>query len=234
VDAALASKPWAPFLRVTRSADVAADTARLLAEGKVVGWFQGGSELGPRALGHRSILADPRSAEAKTRLNARVKHRQAFRPFAPAVPAEKAEEWFEPGPPSPHMLLVRRVRPDRADRIPAVVHVDGTARLQTVDRADDPLFHALLGAFERVTGVPVLVNTSFNVRGEPIVETPEDALLCFLRTDLDALVLHDRIVEKKGAFQPLRKFLLEYHRASRAKSAGALVRDTIRRFTADA
>lgn len=233
IDEALAQKPWAPFLRVVRSADVAADTARALADGKVVGWFQAGSELGPRSLGHRSILCDPRSEASKERLNARVKHRQAFRPFAPAVPLEKADEWFEPGPPSPHMLLVRRVRPEKAALVPAIVHVDGTARLQTVDRAHEPLLHALLLAFERLTAVPVLVNTSFNVRGEPIVETPMDALLCFLATEMDVLVLHDRIVEKRPAFQPLRRFLFEFDRARRAESVGTLLRDTLRRCTAD-
>ena len=168
------------------------------------------------------------------RLNARVKHRQAFRPFAPAVPVEKADAWFEPGPPSPHMLLVRRVRPDRATLVPAIVHVDGTARLQTVDARDDPLFHALLCEFERLTGVPVLVNTSFNVRGEPIVETPEDALLCFLATDMDLLVVGDRFVEKKSAFRPLRRFLFEFHRAQRAESVGSLVKETLRRYAGDA
>ena len=234
VDAALAEKPWAPFLKVVKSSDVAGDAARALADGKVLGWFQGGAELGPRALGHRSILSDPRSAEAKDRLNARVKHRQAFRPFAPAVPQELAEEWFEPGPPSPHMLLVRRVRPERADRLAAVAHVDGTARLQTVERQDDPLFHDLLHAFGKVTGVPVLVNTSFNVRGEPIVETPLDALLCFLATDMDLLVLHDRFITTPGAFQPLRRFLFELNRAQRSDSVGSLVKETVRRYTGDA
>ncbi len=230
IDAALAEKPFAPFLRVTRSADIAADTARALADGKVVGWFQGGSELGPRALGHRSILCDPRSPLAKERLNARVKHRQAFRPFAPAVPLELADDWFERGPPSPHMLFVRTVRPSKATLIPAVVHVDGTARVQTVDGADEPLFHRLLTEFGKTTGVPVLVNTSFNIRGEPIVETPLDALLCFLGTDMDLLVLHDRIIEKRGAFQPLRRFLFELSRARKAESVGGLIRETARRI----
>lgn len=230
IDEALARKPWAPFLRATRSSDVAGDTARLLADGRVVGWFQGGSELGPRALGHRSILCDPRSPLAKDRLNARVKHRQAFRPFAPAVPLELADAWFEPGPPSPHMLLVRRVRPDRATLVPAIVHTDGTARLQTVEERHDPLFHRLLHAFGAATGVPVLVNTSFNVKGEPIVETPLDALLCFLATDMDVLVLGDRIVEKRGAFHPLRRFLFELARAQKAESVGALLRDTALRI----
>ncbi|MCE9635225.1 MAG: carbamoyltransferase [Planctomycetes bacterium] len=230
IDEALAEAPWNRFISVTRSSDVAADVARALADGKVVGWLQGGAELGPRALGHRSILSDPRSIAAKERLNARVKHRQAFRPFAPAVTIEKVDEWFEKGPPSPHMLMVRRVRSDRAAQIPAVVHVDGTARLQTVDRADDPLFHSLLCAFEGITGVPVLVNTSFNVRGEPIVETPLDALLCFVQTDMDLLVIHDRLVVKSRFFQPMRRFLLEYWRAKNAESVGSLMKSTVRRY----
>jgi carbamoyltransferase len=230
IDAALAERPFAPFLRIRRSTDVAGDTAKALARGAVVGWFQGGAELGPRALGHRSILADPRPAAAKDRLNARVKHRQAFRPFAPAVLTEKSGDWFDAGPPSPHMLLVRRVLEDKAGKIPAIVHVDGTARLQTVDAADDPLFHALIFAFEKETGVPVILNTSFNVRGEPIVETPHDALHCFLSTDMDLLVIGDRLVEKRSAFRPLKRFLFELARAQRAETVGELLREAGRRY----
>ena len=230
IDAAIAERPFAPFLRVRRVADVAAETARALAKGQVVGWLQGGSELGPRALGHRSILADPRPAAAKDRLNARVKGRQAFRPFAPAVPVEKASEWFEDGPPSPHMLLVRKVRADKVAKVPAIVHVDGTARLQTVAAQDDPLFHALLCAFERETGVPVLLNTSFNLRGEPIVETPHDALHCFLSTEMDLLVLGDRMIEKRSAFRPLKRFLFELSRAQRAATVGDLLREAAGRY----
>src|SRR5262249_51030845 len=140
VETALAVRPFAPFLRVRRTQDVAGETAKALAAGRIVGWFQGGAELGPRALGHRSILADPRQRDAKDRLNAGFKPRQPFRPFARAVLVEKADLWFEPGPPSPHMLLVRRVLADKAATIPAIVHVDGTARLQTVAKEDDPLF----------------------------------------------------------------------------------------------
>jgi carbamoyltransferase len=209
---------------------VAAETAKALARGQVVGWFQGGAELGPRALGHRSILADPRPAAAKDRLNARVKHRQAFRPFAPAVLVEKKDEWFEPGPDSPHMLLVRGVLPDKAPKIPAIVHVDGTARLQTVAKEDEPLFHALISAFERETGVPVVLNTSFNLRGEPIVETPHDALQCFLSTDMDLLVMGNRMVEKRSAFRPLKRFLFELARAQRAATVGELLSEAGRRY----
>ncbi len=211
VAAALARAPFRPFVRSRRAADVSRDTARLLADGCVVGWLQGGAELGPRALGQRSILCDPRSPDAKERLNARVKHRQAFRPFAPAVLAERVDDWFEPGPMSDHMLFIRRVRPEKAAEIPAIVHVDGTARLQTVRAEQRPHLHALLLAFEDLTGVPVLVNTSFNVKGEPIVETPLDALLCFLGTDMDALVLRDRIVRKRSFFAPFRRGLLGAH-----------------------
>ncbi len=178
-------------------ADAPARAAGLLAAGKVVGWVQGGSEFGPRALGRRSILADPRDPGMKDHVNARVKHRQSFRPFAPAVPAERAREFFEGEEESPFMLLARKVRPGARDRIPAVVHVDGTARVQTVRREDDPLFHALLTAFDALTGVPVVLNTSFNLRGEPIVETPADAVECFLRSRLDALVVHDQVLEKR-------------------------------------
>ncbi len=183
--------------RTRRVRDPARAAAGLLARGRIVGWFQGRSEFGPRALGHRSILADPRRPEMKDRVNARVKRRQGFRPFAPAVPLEHAKEYFEGPGESPFMVLAKRVRPAARDRIPAVVHVDGTARVQTVRREAEPLFHALLTAFGERTGIPVLLNTSFNVRGDPIVETPADAVECFLETGLDALVLGDLVVEKR-------------------------------------
>jgi carbamoyltransferase len=178
------------------SADICRDTGQVLADGKVVGWFQGRSEFGPRALGNRSILADPRSADMKDRLNARVKFRQAFRPFAPIVLAERAGEIFEGDEESPFMLLAKRIRPEWRDRIAAVVHVDGTARVQTVRRESNERLHALLDAFARLTGVPVLLNTSFNIKGEPIVETPHDAMQCFLGTGLDFLALHDMLIAK--------------------------------------
>ncbi|MGQ0455977.1 MAG: carbamoyltransferase family protein [Hyphomicrobium sp.] len=189
--------------KTTESADIVADAARLLADGKTLGWFQGRSEFGPRSLGNRSILADPRKAEMKDILNKRVKHRQAFRPFAPIVLAERAPEIFEGAEESPYMLLAKRVLPEWRDRIPAIVHVDGTARVQTVRANQNPRLHALLKAFEALTGVPVLINTSFNVKGEPIVETPEDALDCFTSTGLDVLVLHDMIIEKSPAHSVL-------------------------------
>ena len=192
-----------PFLvriqtTATRSADICRETATLLADQRVIGWFQGPSEFGPRALGNRSLLADPRKADMKDILNRRVKHRQAFRPFAPIVLAERAGEIFEGEEDSPFMLMAKRVRPEWRDRIPAVVHVDGTARVQTVTEAGNPLLYRLLRDFEALTGVPVLINTSFNVKGEPIVETPDDAVVCFLTTGIDHLVLHDRLISKNA------------------------------------
>lgn len=183
-----------------KSDDIFRDVARLLSEGNVFGWFQGRSEFGPRALGNRSILADPRSPEMKDKVNKRVKHRQAFRPFAPVVLAERANEVFEcDGRDSPFMLLAERVRPEWRERIPAVVHVDGTARVQTIRRDQNERLYRLIEEFDRITGVPVLLNTSFNVKGEPIVETPEDAIACFLGTGIDHLALHDVLMTKKRA-----------------------------------
>lgn len=178
------------------SADICADAAKLLAEGRVLGWFQGRSEFGPRALGNRSILADPRHAQMKDTLNSRVKHRQAFRPFAPVVLVERAHEIFEGEEDSPFMLVAKRVRDAWRERIPAIVHVDGTARVQTVTAESNARLHRLLGEFAALTGVPVLINTSFNVKGEPIVETPRDAIECFLSTGIDDLVLHDLLIAK--------------------------------------
>lgn len=196
---------WLVRLETTRSvsADICADTARLLAEGNVFGWFQGRSEFGPRALGNRSLLADPRSPQMKDKLNKRVKHRQAFRPFAPVVLAERAAEIFEGDEESPFMLLAKRVRPAWKDKIPAVVHVDGTARVQTVREGQNPRLYRLLREFEALTGVPVLVNTSFNVKGEPIVETPADAVDCFLATGIDYLALHDTLISKTALHRVL-------------------------------
>ncbi|MBV8488684.1 MAG: carbamoyltransferase [Planctomycetaceae bacterium] len=197
--------------------------AELLAQGKVVGWFQGRMEFGPRALGARSILGDPRSPAMQANMNLKIKFRESFRPFAPAVLLDRAADWFdlEPGQESPYMLLVAPVRKDRRvplaphlkrqmeqdpdlrqrvnvvrSEIPAVTHVDYSARIQTVDEARNPRFTRLLEAFERLTGCPILVNTSFNVRGEPIVCTPADAYRCYLATEMDALVLEDIVLEK--------------------------------------
>ncbi len=176
-----------------RPADVVARTAELLAGGAIVGWMQGRMEYGPRALGHRSILADPRREAMKEEVNRRVKFREPFRPFAPSVPLECAGDWFEDARPSPYMLLAFAVRADRRDRIPAVTHVDGTARVQTVTAAQAPRYHALLSAFGERSGVPILLNTSFNVRGEPIVRTPDEALEALVRTGLTAVVIGDRV-----------------------------------------
>lgn len=190
------------------STDVCRDTAKVLSDGQVIGWFQGRSEFGPRALGNRSILADPRQAGMKDKLNKRVKFRQAFRPFAPIVLAERAAEIFEGEEESPFMLLAKRVLPEWKERIPAIVHVDGTARVQTVRQDTNARLYRLLKEFEALTGVPVLLNTSFNIRGEPIVETPRDAVECFLGTGIDYLALHDMLLAKSrlhGIISPFKR-----------------------------
>jgi carbamoyltransferase len=173
--------------------------AGLVAEGKVVGWFQGRMEFGPRALGARSILADATNPRMKEIINEKVKFREYFRPFAPSVPQERVHEFFEvePGTELPFMLKVTPVRPEMRERIPAVTHADGTGRVQTVREDRNPLFHRLLAAVERRTGVPVLLNTSFNVRGEPIVCTPKDAVECFFNSGIDVLVMGRCLVTEK-------------------------------------
>ncbi len=171
-------------------------TARLISETMVIGWFQGRMEFGPRALGGRSILADPRDAKMRDTLNKKIKFREGFRPFAPSVLLDKASEWFEIDCDSPYMLLVAQVREGKRT-IPSVTHVDNSARLQTVTRAEAPLYYDLIAEFERLTGVPILINTSFNVRGEPIVCTPRDAYLCFMRTNMDHLVLGHHLLDKQ-------------------------------------
>lgn len=178
-----------------RASDLVAETAQLLADQQIVAWFQGRVEYGPRALGHRSILASPLQAEMKDLINSRVKHREEYRPFAGAVPLELAAQYFEVDRPSPYMQFVLPVRADAMPRIPAVVHA-GTCRAQTVAQEQDPLFHALLHAFGERTGVPVLLNTSFNDADEPIVTSPEDAVRTFLSTNLDALVIGPFIARK--------------------------------------
>ncbi len=178
--------------------DLLAFTARKLADDKIVGWVQGRMEFGPRALGYRSILASPCKPWMKDHLNSQVKKREGFRPYAPAVPEEDAAKYFELKAPSPFMLLSPRVRPEMREKIPSVTHVDGTARVQTVGRALQPRLWGLIRAFEKITGVPVLLNTSFNLRGEPIVCSPEDAIGCFQRTNMDVLVLGNCVVEKKA------------------------------------
>ncbi|MCC6399561.1 MAG: carbamoyltransferase [Flavobacteriales bacterium] len=206
----------APFHRFDDPQQLVDRTAALLAEGKVVGWVNGRMEFGPRALGARSILGDPRDTEMQKKLNLKIKYRESFRPFAPAVLAEDAPRYFDIHTRSPYMLLVRPVQHDlrrslppaypqfgireklyhERSSLPAITHVDFSARVQTVHRETNPRFHALISAFKARTGVGVLVNTSFNVRGEPIVCTPEDAYRCFMRTEMDALVVGDHLFLK--------------------------------------
>ncbi|MFO0683079.1 MAG: carbamoyltransferase C-terminal domain-containing protein [Sandaracinus sp.] len=186
-------------IRVERPHDLVGEVAEAIRAGAVVGWCQGRMEWGPRALGNRSILADPRRADMRDRVNHAVKLREGFRPFAPACLLEHASEWLEMTGlrESPHMLFTVPVREEKRARIPAVTHVDGSARVQTVSAAQNRRLHALLTAFHARTGVPILLNTSFNVKGEPIVATAEDALRCFLGTQIDLLVLGDVVVHKR-------------------------------------
>ncbi len=170
--------------------------ARFIAHGKIVGWFQGRMEFGPRALGNRSILADPRRKEMKDIVNKAIKYREEFRPFAPAVTMESVKDFFVNGVPSPYMLLVTDVLPEKRAIIPAITHEDGTARLQTVNREANPRFHELISEFGKITGVPVVLNTSFNVKGEPIVCSPSEAIRCFYSTGLDVLIMGNYLVQK--------------------------------------
>jgi len=169
--------------------------ARYIANGKVVGWYQGRTEWGPRALGNRSIVVDPRRSDMKDILNKRIKHREPFRPFAPSILEEYTGEYFEKSYPSPFMLLTYKVRPEKRDVIPAPTHVDGTGRLQTVSKKINPLYWKLIEEFRKITGVPVVLNTSFN-ENEPIVNTPDEAVNCFLRTRMDVLAIGNYLVER--------------------------------------
>jgi carbamoyltransferase len=199
-----------PRLRFHRAPDVAGETAALIAGGGIVGWFQGRMEFGPRALGNRSILADPRSVEMRDQVN-RLKGREQWRPLAPSVLLEQASDYFELTGESPFMLFATQVRRDRQREIPAVTHVDGSARPQTVSASQNPRFHALISAFERISGIPVLMNTSFNGAWEPVVASPEDAVRTFIACGLDALVLGDYVAsrhdlpkgERPGASRPV-------------------------------
>lgn len=205
-----------PYHRVV-GAQRAERIARLIADGKIVGYMAGRMEYGPRALGARSILGDPRSEDTQKVMNLKIKYRESFRPFAPSVLVEKAPDYFEMDHPSPYMLLVAKVnaarrlpQPDQAEGkisrrlnikrsdIPAVTHLDYSARVQTVSRDVKPDYHDVIGCFEKITGCPVVVNTSFNVRGEPIICTPEDAYRCFMRTEMDVLVMEDCILMKEA------------------------------------
>ena len=176
--------------------DLIDSTVEAIAQGKIVGWFQGRMEFGPRALGNRSILADPRRKDMKEILNSRIKYREPFRPFCPSILAERVGEYFETDYPSPFMVMAYKIKPNQRERIPAVTHGDGTGRLQTVEREVNPLYWMLIHEFERVTGVPVLLNTSFN-ENEPIVQTPAQAIDCFLRTQMDVLSIGSFFLRKE-------------------------------------
>jgi carbamoyltransferase len=169
-------------------------TANLINDGNIVGWYQGKMEWGPRALGCRSILADPRKAEMKDILNEKIKHRESFRPFAPSILEEYVSEYFDIDRSSPYMLMVTRGK--KPDKIPAVTHVDGTCRLQTVNRNANPIYYDLINEFYKITGVPVVINTSMNVMGEPIVNTPKQAYQMIVKTDMDYLVMGNYLVRK--------------------------------------
>ena len=183
-------------LRYTRLDDPAKIAADLLAQGKILGWFQGRMEFGPRALGSRSILADPRDPEMNAKVNNAVKFREWWRPFAPSLLAEAAPEFLQSAWDSPFMILTAQVKPEKRSVVPAVTHVDGSARPQTVEKDINPLYWRLIEEFRKRTGVPVVMNTSFNLRGEAIVHTPTDALRTFFSSGMDALVIGDFLVEK--------------------------------------
>jgi len=208
-----------PYEKLPDTGEWAARVAAMIADEQVVGLFVGRMEFGPRALGHRSIIGDARSATMQSKMNLKIKYRESFRPFAPAILAERASEFFALDVDSPYMMLVAPLRDDRRfangtqhstdlrswvnevrSEIPAVTHVDWSARLQTVRREQSPEFHAIISAFADLTDCPVVINTSFNVRGEPIVCTPDDAYRCFMRTEMDALVLGPFVLTK--ATQP--------------------------------
>ncbi len=183
-------------LRYTRLSDSAATAAELLDSGRILGWFQGRQEFGPRALGNRSILADPRDPEMNTKVNNAVKFREWWRPFAPSVLAEAAHDYLESAFDSPFMILTAQVKPEKRAVIPAVTHVDGSARPQTVEPEVNPLYWRLIREFGERTGVPVVMNTSFNLRGEAIVTSPTDAVRTFFSSGMDALVIGSFLVEK--------------------------------------
>jgi carbamoyltransferase len=181
----------------TKVSCIAKEAAALLSQGKIIAWFEGGGEYGPRALGHRSILADPRRSDTKDILNRRVKHREQWRPFGAAILKDKLNEYFELEHESAFMLLAAKARPGVRDQVPSVVHVDNTTRIQTVTSANNGRFFDLIEEFYRLTSVPLVLNTSFNIAGDPIVETPEDALQTFTRTDMDYLVIEDLLIKKR-------------------------------------
>ncbi len=224
----ISKKYDAPAIYYEDFADLCANVARIISEGKVVGWHQGKSEWGPRALGNRSILADPRNTEMQKRLNLKIKYRESFRPFAPAVLEEDMDQYFELAAASPYMLLIGDVKKELRHQlpanyhdlplreklyyvrssVPAITHLDFSARVQTVSKATNPRFHKLIRAFKEISGIGVIVNTSYNVRGEPIVNSPDDAYRCFINTEMDFLVIGNHVFDK--AKQPERKFKNEY------------------------
>jgi carbamoyltransferase len=182
--------------QISAEADLCSRTAAFIADGKVVGWFQGRMEWGPRALGNRSILGDPRRADMKDILNHKIKRRESFRPFAPSILREAVPEWFETDDDVPFMMEVFQIRAEKRPIIPAVTHVDGSGRLQTVHRDTNPRYYRLIDSFREITGVPIILNTSFN-ENEPVVCRPEEALDCFLRTKMDVLVLGDWMIVRQ-------------------------------------
>jgi carbamoyltransferase len=180
------------------SADLCQRTANAIADGQVVGWFQGRMEWGPRALGNRSILCDPRRADMKDILNAKIKRRESFRPFAPSILREHVSEWFEQDDDVPFMMEVFKFRAEKRSLLPAVCHVDGSGRLQTVHQDTNPRYHQLISTFNSLTSAPMVLNTSFN-ENEPVVCKPEEALDCFLRTKMDVLVLGNFFISRNGS-----------------------------------
>ena len=184
-------------VEIEKVKDAPSLAASMLSDGKIIGWFQGRMEMGPRALGNRSILADPRVGKMKDLLNERVKFRESFRPFAPSILEEKIGQWFDCGYPSPYMILVYNVLLEKRKYIPAVTHVDGTGRVHSVNRKHNPRYYGLLTEFERLTGVPIVLNTSFNIRGQPVVNKPEQAIECFVNTGIDVLFLGDYVLSKQ-------------------------------------
>jgi carbamoyltransferase len=202
---------WSKLISFHRSSDVAVQAAQLLADGNVIGWVQGRSEFGARALGNRSILADPRPAENKQIINAMIKKREGYRPFAPSVLEERLHDFFEAPPTflsAPFMVITLPVKEKFRRSLGAVTHVDGTARVQTVSQGANPLFHAVIENFSKLTGVPIVLNTSFNNNFEPIVDSIDDAVACFITTGLDRLIISDFIVEKQRILE--KSLLLDF------------------------
>jgi carbamoyltransferase len=209
IDRALQQRPELEWKRYSCFDDLARETAERLVRGEIVGWFQGAMEFGPRALGNRSILADPRDANMRQRINSKIKKREEFRPFAPAVMEEEASKYFEIPKGSEsiftHMLFVAKVKSDYRQKFPATTHVDGSARVQTVFKHNHPRFWTLLSEFHKASGFPILLNTSFNVRAQPIVRSPQEAVETFIQAELDALVMEDYLIVRSGRMEHLQE-----------------------------